>query len=610
MNFYKTWLLATAVAASAALTGCGSPELRTSSGSPVKQPLVIPGNERELAELCEFEALGWVGRDAQNQARYSCRQHVGRAIRERRQECERAMRGKSRAEIDTCVRANTDFTQTMAQAHQYREFGRIKTDDDRRQFIARHARQDSLKLVPEVQLQLARSCGSGLTPDSPPQAATSWMDSFGMLGAEHCAPQRQMAQRVLRRQALRDAAGDYDRLTRLQTEHAGPDPDGYLEQARSQAAALWLEQERRALAAVSSWPEAERFLARFETDPRSQLLAQGRARRDALRQTELQRLREMPLLGLRQRLAQGKTSEPAPWTQAAQAILAERAPREELALLSTLPADGLRRFLNEHSVDTEQPEKQASEQGMAKALELLRQQFREQIARGSDAQREALLADPHATPDLRRLATQRLQQDYLQRREFGPLHRLYRLTQDVSLLQAGQSYARSAEDRLLLEQAAVDLLKSPGRLFDVSGEFDRVSPASDMQRNAGFFANFTASVNQRLKGTLRIKPQAQSPLRLRQGHYQATVKVSWRVDRKRSLRSSVLGSRDEDSPASGSQLFKVNLSPPHYQASQPFDLGAHSLGYFQSGSMGGYTAIQLSGEPVATLEVVSLKPLN
>lgn len=606
----KTLMAATAFAALILLTGCGTPEVRTSSGSPIKQPLVIPGNERELAELCEFEALGWVGRDAQNQARYSCRQHVGRAIRERRQECDRALRGKSRAEIEQCVRANTDFVQTMAQARQYREFTRIKTDDERRHFIALNTRQDSLKLVPEVQLQLARSCGPGVTLDSPPQAATAWMDSFGMLGAEHCTPQRQMAQRVLRRQALRDAADDYDKLTRLQTEHAGPDPDGYLEQARSQAAALWIDQERRALAAVSSWPEAERFLARFEPDPRSQLLTQGRTRRDAMRQAELQRLREMPLLGLRQRLAQGKASEPAAWTKAAQEILSERAPREELALLSTMPADGLRRFLSEQSVNAEQPEKQASEQGMARALELLRQQLREQIDKGSDAQREAVLADQHATPELRQLATGRLRQDYLQRREFAPLHRLYRLTQDVSLLQAGQSYARSSEDRLLLEQAAVDVLKSPGRLFDVSGEFDRVSPNSNVQRNAGFFANFTAEVNQRLKGTLRIKPQAQSPLRLRQGHYQATVKVSWRVERRRSLRSSMLGSSDQDSPASGSQQFKVTLSPPHYQASLPFDLGVHSLGYFQSGSMGGYTSIQLSGEPVATLELISLKPLN
>ncbi|MEH0166614.1 hypothetical protein [Roseateles microcysteis] len=607
---FKILLLSATVGALTVLSGCGSPELRTSSGTPVKQPLVIPGNNRELTELCDFEALGWVGRDAQAQARYSCRKHVGAAIGQRRQECLRALRGKSSNEIDQCVRINQDFKQSMALAHQYREFGQIKTDEDRRQFIARHAQQDGLKLVDEVRLQLARSCGAGVALDGPAQAATAWLDSFGMLGPEHCTAQRQLAQRVLRRQALREAAGDHDKLMRMLVTHAGPDPDGYLAQARNEATSLWLQQERSALAGVASWRAAEEFLARFGADPRSQLQAQGQARRDELRRSELQQLRDLPLLELRRRLARDGAGAPAAWTQAAQAVLADRAPKEEQALLSSLSAEGLRRFLKEHSVDAIAPEAQATAQGMAAALALLRQQLGEQIAKGSDAEREALLVDPHATPELRKLASQRLTQDYLQRREFGPVHRLYQLTQDVSLLQAGQGFARSAPERLLLEQAAVEWLKSPGRLFEVSGEFEGNSPAGDMQRNAGFFANFTATANQRLKGLLRIKPQAQSPLRLRQGHYEASVRISWRVDRKRSVRSSVLGSRDEDAPASGSQTVKVRLSPPHYQASLPFDLGVHSLGYFQSGSMGGYTAIQLTGEPVATLEVVSLKAVN
>lgn len=600
--------------------GCAAPGYVTRhDGTRAVRPSVYkdlhPRNEQEVIEYCDLYISDPFPRGTDLKSiRSQCIAGERNGLQRMKEYCARE---KSNADqrirqeaTRKCADWDTSFNLVKATIRQYDEFVLAKTADQYRSFIATYGKVDPMNLVPDARIQLAKSCGGGVSIDSPVQAAQDWLDRFGAVGPNYCVMQQAVAKRILRRDAFARAQGNEDALTRLLEQHQGEDPDGILDKARAQISVLHTEAERISFAAITDWASAERFIAKYDGDSHSVRLDDAKRLRDEKKATELAELSRIPLLDLRRRLAAGRTNMPAAWNAELNRLIQTRAPVEERSMLSKMGADELRAFLKSHKVEAEQPESQASQEGMAAAEQYLHERLAERIVQGTDVQREAMLTDEFATPELKRQATDRLKRDYMARREFPPILRLYKLTQDVSLLQGGQGFVKSTDDRLALEQAAAAVTKSPGRLFDLDGHFERVSPEGNAKENMGVFANFTATVRQPLRGYLEIKQNKASPLKLRYGTYQVTINLAWKAERLNTQRSTFLGNKNVQEPRSGSKMVTVRLSPPDYQGRVPFDFGAQEFGYFQSGSMGGFTAIQLLSDPVATAEVASITPVE
>lgn len=279
----------------------------------------------------------------------------------------------------------------------------------------------------------------------------------------------------------------------------------------------------------------------------------------------------------------------------------------EAAWITSLDETGLRSFLKERSAIATTRELAATEEGLVSAKARLRDMLMVLARSGTDAQREGLLEDEYADVAVRDTAFARLRTDYLQRREFAPLYRLYKLRDDISLIKAAQGFARSADDRRKLEEIAVAKAKNPRRIFDVSGEFASTSVTSNVKENMGYFANFTVNVFKQIRGTVNVKLRPDSPLKLRHGRYTAWVDVGLYVPRDEELRSGILGNKNTSPNILKSETVSVTLSPPHYEGAVSFDFGNLNVGYFQSGSMGGYTAIRLTEDPRAQLNIRYLR---
>ena len=604
-----------------ALLGCSAPQLRsTVDGSTLAEPPVYPANDREAHEFCDFEARNAFQQpENQTRARVECRGVLANFMRNQRAACEGQRQLDARktgrtpalnAQYESCLRRGTVFADAMRDRRRYHELLRLQTESQLRSFLEAQRTSDSAALATEAQARLARHCGPVLPPDATAKEAHDWRDRFALVGPSQCVAHHAAVRRVLLRVSFAQAQGNLGALDRFIAEVGSEDPDGLKPQAREQAAALFQAQEQRAVDELRSWAQAEAFLSSFGADPRSSQGAKARQIRDALRAEELARLRTEPLLSLRQRLASDAATMPPEWAGLVEKTLAERGPVEERALVATLDPAALREFLDTRSPAAKDPARQASAEGLAMARSRLLEHLAVLIAKGSDAEREALLKDDYINAELRSRAAGRLRADYIQKREFAPLIRLYGLTQDVSLLTAAQAHARSTGEKAQLEKLAVALLKVPARLFEVRGEFDASSASSDVQKNMGFFANFTASVYKPLKGTLHLRLRPDAPIRLSYGTYKLTVTVDIHADRQRTLRSGVLGNQDSAAPFATSKTFQLTLSPPSYAGSVRFDFGAQQLGYFQSGSAGGFTAIQLQADPVASATVSAIQSLQ
>jgi hypothetical protein len=603
------------------IAGCANiDQVARQDGSVVMRPSLeaaVPRNEQEIVEFCNelvvFESMRSRIHDREN-LRSQCVNAKRQGIESRKEYCSRAQRdssSKTRTNaLEQCASWTTAFDGGMRKWHQYQDFIFAKTSDQYRSFIATYGASDSLRLVPEARFRLSKFCGDGVSLDGSVQAARDWLDHFGDVGPKHCVTQQAVAKRILRRDAFARAQGNEEALTQLLDQHQGEDPDGILDKARAQISVLHTEAERKSFAAVTDWASAERFIAKYDGDSHSVRLDDAKRLRDEKKATELAELAQIPLLDLRRQLALGRTNMPSAWTVELEKLIQARAPEEERSMLSTMDADGLRAFLKSHTVDAEHPESQSSREGLAAAEQYLHERLADRLSHGTDAQREAMLTDEFATSELKQRATDRLKRDYMARHEFPPILRLYKLTQDISLLQSGQGFVKSSNDRLALEQAAAAVTKSPGQFFDLDGHFERVSAEGNAKENMGLFANFTATVRQSLRGYLEVKPNKTSPLKLRYGTYQVTINLAWKAERLTTQRSTFLGNKDVQEPRSGSQMVTVRLSPPDYQGRVPFDFGSQEFGYFQSGSMGGFTAIQLLSDPVATAEVASITPVE
>lgn len=282
----------------------------------------------------------------------------------------------------------------------------------------------------------------------------------------------------------------------------------------------------------------------------------------------------------------------------------------EALSIGALDAAGLRTFLKARSVTASTKELAATEAGLALATSRLKGLLVAQVATGTDDQREALLTDEYADQDTRDKSLARLRADYAQRREFAPLYRLYKLTDDVALMKLAQPFARTTEDRRRLEEAAVMAVKNPGRLFDVNGEFSSTPVTSSVKENMGIFANFTVYVYKQTRGTIALKLRPDSPLRLRHGRYAVTVDVDLSMKRDEELRSGILGNKNTTPNIFKSDTATVTVSGPDYEGTARFDFGNLDVGYFQSGSRGGYTAIRLSENPQATLRIRSIRAMS
>jgi hypothetical protein len=278
---------------------------------------------------------------------------------------------------------------------------------------------------------------------------------------------------------------------------------------------------------------------------------------------------------------------------------------EERALISTLDDAALRSFVKMRSATATDSAAAASEDGLSFARSRIRENLLRVASTGTDEQRESVLADEYVDKEMREALIARLRVSYSARREFAPLFRLFKITNDVALLKTAQPYAKSTDDLKNLEQAAVSLTTNPGRLFSVSGAFADTRVTSSVKENMGFFANFTANVNKTLRGTVTVKARQDSPIRLRHGIYDVVVRVDLLVERDEELRSNVLGDKNSSPRILKSNMVTVRLSPPNYEGRALFDFGDLNVGYFQSGARGGYTAIRLASDPLAALSIQS-----
>jgi hypothetical protein len=277
--------------------------------------------------------------------------------------------------------------------------------------------------------------------------------------------------------------------------------------------------------------------------------------------------------------------------------------RQRIALMAV---PELRSFIETRRVDSEDPNAAASPEGLAFAASELQRRYTQLAESGSREQLEDLLKAKDLGDAAKKQTLQRLRAEYLQKREFGPMHRLYELTGDIAFVASAIGFARTTAELAQLEAAAVKGLHSPGWLLEYHVSAKSGSASARVKENMGLFANFTSHVSAPVGGEVTVKLRPTAPIKLRHNSYRVVLSADLLVDRTNQLRSGFLGNRDTSDPVRKSITTSVVVGPPNYQASTTFSFGQIDLGYFQSGSHGGYTAIFPTDEGKVSVRINSI----
>ncbi len=182
------------------------------------------------------------------------------------------------------------------------------------------------------------------------------------------------------------------------------------------------------------------------------------------------------------------------------------------------------------------------------------------------------------------------------------------IEQPVDAKQA-QRLATNDEHRTKLEHLAVTALTDKSRLFSMAMTLEP-SATRSAQGGCWMFCEHNFTATRAVGGSISLKGNAAgSPIRLKQGVYDATVTVSVEVPRQAQQRSNTIwvGSFDKRDDVRVVKDFKLTLRPPSYEATVPFALGSVAIAFLNRGSAGGYTVITAIGNPVVTAQLKSLE---
>lgn len=514
----------------AVLAACSGPQIRRAdNGQAIQVPQPWPANDKEVRELCDFEAEQFTTRDVQNSQRSDCRMRLAREMPAWRRACQEQVlgaqsRGRAQPEqqtrIDQCVRRDKNFAQDMLAARQYREFQGIKQLEGFERFIQNHERNDVIGLVTEARARFAPACGAGVSLDATPAAAQTWRDRFSRVGPSHCVAQQAMARRVLRLDEFRQASGQRAKLEAFAAAHAGEDPDGLVPQARTQALELLRRDERAAFEQARSWAEVESFLSQYDParEPRAVLAEAARSRRDALREEEFARVRATPLAALEQSYVKNRAQMPETWAPFVLSWLVDRSAAE-----ADLPG-GLRVFrLN----------------GDAGPFEAA-------VARMSagddhDAEVEQTWGRQPDTADTRRafIAYQR------KRDTPDSWLRAFKLSNERADLRAAGQKAGTPVQKARVEHL---LMKTIGleRAFVTGGRLSADGKAADISQPSVLFGlakGISTTVDSMLAWQIRPSPDLPP---LQHGRYRATVKLTMTIESRTRTRALGMWTSSDD----------------------------------------------------------------
>ncbi len=272
-------------------------------------------------------------------------------------------------------------------------------------------------------------------------------------------------------------------------------------------------------------------------------------------------------------------------------------------LIASLDVAGLRAFLAERRTSPRDPATPASAEGRAQANDKLEQGLMAQAQTGARPVLEALLTDPHANEPIKKVAIERLRPLYVAAGEAQGLFGLFQRSQNVDILNDVRTAAKTPKHFAWLEYGAVSLDADPHRLFATSTQSSAGTPQKNSTQNQGYFANFTSRVGVAVStlATVALRPDASTPLR--HNSYTADLEVTISGQLDSTLRSNVLGNKDTLEPFAEVKKVTVTLQPPHYKGEARVNFSP-MVGYFQSGSHGGFTVKRLAADPTVSARIV------
>lgn len=195
-----------------------------------------------------------------------------------------------------------------------------------------------------------------------------------------------------------------------------------------------------------------------------------------------------------------------------------------------------------------------------------------------------------------------------QQNTFEGYYNAYLLLQEVDDLRQASRLARTSEHQAKIENMAVATLVDKSRLIDFTLSPDRTS-TSEAEGSCWIRCQYNFSSSRAVKGSLSVRLNPKSPIKLAQGHYRLTLNATLFVPRHENRRGDFWsGNYDGPSNQEKTTPIVIELHPPLYQATVRYDLGEAILAFFErSMTWEYYKSVWSVGDPQVTFSYQSME---
>jgi hypothetical protein len=181
----------------------------------------------------------------------------------------------------------------------------------------------------------------------------------------------------------------------------------------------------------------------------------------------------------------------------------------------------------------------------------------------------------------------------------------YELTNRVKEGELALSYAKTAEDKQKLEQLVLQKVAAPSVVFDISVNYSIKS--KDGSGSFLSFARYRLSTLSLSYGTIDIRPNARSPIKLGAGAYKVELETTAAAPVQYMRESQLQGSDNSQRLESASKIHEVIVQPPSYSATISPLLAEVETAMVQRGMMGGVSAHMINGPIEIRYRIMSIE---
>ncbi len=188
--------------------------------------------------------------------------------------------------------------------------------------------------------------------------------------------------------------------------------------------------------------------------------------------------------------------------------------------------------------------------------------------------------------------------------------RAYELTNRVKEGELALSNAKTAEDKQKLEQLVLQKVAAPSVVFDIS--VNGVNSSIKSKDGSGSFLSFARyrlSTFSLSYGTIDIRPNSRSPIKLGAGAYKVKLETTAAAPVQYMRESQWQGSDNSQRLESASKIHEVIVQPPSYSATISPLLAEVETAMVQRGMMGGVSAHMINGPIEIRYRITSIEAL-